>query len=146
MKKQFIHQIQFQTPASISTVYNFAKKVERRSEWISIIKKVELVDSPIKIGSKFKEFTNKGTMILEFTALEPNNKVAYKTIESKGLFADINWDIKEKNEGSFVQISFSFKAKGFLKIILPLIFNKIKKGINEDIKVLESLLLKTSIN
>ncbi len=142
MKKQFIHQIQFQTPASISTVYNFAKKVERRSEWISIINKVELVDSPIKIGSKFKEFTNKGTIILEFTALEPNNKVAYKTIESKGLFADINWEIKEKNEGSFVQILFSFKAKGFLKIVLPLIFNKIKKGINEDIKVLESLLLK----
>ncbi|SHJ19076.1 Polyketide cyclase / dehydrase and lipid transport [Mesonia phycicola] len=141
MKKKFIHNIEFQTPASVNKVYDFAKNVEKRSEWISIIQKVELLDSPIKVGSKFKEYTNKGTMILEFTALEPNNKVAYKTIESKGLFADINWDIEETNGGSFVKISFSFQAKGFLKIILPIMFNKIKQGIDNDIRLLEGLLL-----
>ncbi|MCB4797370.1 SRPBCC family protein [Neotamlana laminarinivorans] len=141
MKKQFIHNIEFQTPASSNSVYDFAKNVERRSEWISIIKKVELLDSPITVGSKFKENTNKGTMILEFTELKPNNKVRYKTIESKGLFADINWDIKETNGKSFVHISFSFQAKGFAKIILPLIFNKIKQGINEDIGILQGLLI-----
>lgn len=141
MKKERTHTIDFKTSVSSEKVYNFAKNVERRADWISIIESAKLLDNPVKVGAKFKEETNRGEMILEFVALEPNSKVRYRTIKAKGPFIDILWDIKESAVGSDVKISFTFIAKGLLTFLLPLIFKKITKEIDQDVKDMQELLL-----
>ncbi len=126
---KFNHSETFYTTTPIERVFEFATNISKRPEWISSIKRAKLLSKrPIDIGTRFEEDTQFGKMILEFIELEKNKRIRYKTVEGKGAFGDISWDLETENDQTKIHLSFTLYPKGVLKVLMPIVFPLMIKG------------------
>ncbi|MFD1552976.1 hypothetical protein DNU06_15760 [Putridiphycobacter roseus] len=136
---KYNYQNIFYTSTSLTETFNYATDVKKRGDWILSIKSAQLLtEEPVKLGSRFEEDGQTGKMVLEFVELVNNKRIRYKTIEGKGVFADISWDLDSKDNQTKIHLSLTLTPKGFIKILFPILFPLIiKPNMKKEFKLLK---------
>jgi hypothetical protein len=125
-------QTTVETQRSPDEVYAYLVDFANHTEWRFDVLESELVQGETgRVGALYRQRVKQGrremTVNSELTRAEPPRTIAFRTVDSGPITASGTYDIRETGDGTQVVVDVVIEAKGFMRLMEPIMGPTLRK-------------------
>src|SRR5262245_51703126 len=137
------HEVSIHLNQPVEQVFAFLIDPDNLRTWQSnLIETEQLTESPLRVGTRFREVRQMGRRPTEYqaeiTEFEPNKRFATKTLTGPNCW--VTYIFEPENGGTRLSYKFVLQTNGIMRLLEPLIAGSIKKDSHSDFETLKSVL------
>ena len=137
------HEVSIYLNRPVEQVFAFLIDPNNLRAWQSnLIETEQLTESPLRVGTRFREVRQMGPRASEYeaeiTEFEPNKRFATKTLT--GPICWVTYIFEPENSGTRLSYKFVLQTNGMMRLLKPLIASSIKKDSHSDFETLKHVL------
>jgi uncharacterized protein YndB with AHSA1/START domain len=128
-----------------SDVFPYLIEREKQALW-SDVPMTPLTEGPLRVGSRLRLTFGKGplraSLTLEFAALEPDKRIAFKTVSDGGIQWTGEYRLAPTADGTGTQLAQegTLEFSGLWRLAEPLIGSEIRRGEIAELEKLKAVL------
>jgi uncharacterized protein YndB with AHSA1/START domain len=128
-----------------SDVFPYLIEREKQALW-SDVPMTPLTEGPLRVGSRLRLTFGKGplraSLTLEFAALEPDKRIAFKTVSDGGIQWTREYRLAPTADGTGTQLAQegTLEFSGLWRLAEPLIGSEIRRGEIAELEKLKAVL------
>lgn len=132
-------------PRPPSDVFPYLIEREKQALW-SDVPMTPLTEGPLRVGSRMRLTFGKGplraSLTLEFAALEPDKRIAFKTVSDGGIQWTGEYRLAPTADGTGTQLAQegTLEFSGLWRLAEPLIGSEIRRGEIAELEKLKAVL------
>lgn len=137
------HEVSMYLNRPVEQVFAYLIDPNNLRAWQSnLIETEQLTESPLQVGTRFREVRRMGRQATEYqaelTKFELNKRFSTKTLT--GPECTVSYSFEPKKKGTQLRYKFVLQTRGMMRILEPLIASSIKKDSRSDFETLKRLL------